>query len=130
MKHRKTIEAIALGGALVVTVGSAFLPMDAVAATGTACNNSTTGSGSAISGDSASFAKTNFTPKCSPNTVVKYNDAGNAFAVQGASLKGNVVYGSSSEGGGGAVWCGSSTLTSISPSSVSSPSGSATDGCS
>ncbi|TXI76017.1 MAG: hypothetical protein E6Q43_02625 [Dokdonella sp.] len=128
MKHAKTIEAIALGSALVVSISSTFLPLDVAAAT--ACDNSTDGKGSTISGASDRFVKTNFIPRCSPNTVVKYLDAATAFAAQGGSLKGNTVYGSTTEGGGGAVWCGSSTLsTPLKASDVKDPTGSATDGC-
>lgn len=129
MKHNKTIEAIALGSALVVSIGSAMLPMDAVAGTGTACNNSTDGKGSTISGQSDSFAKTSFLPRCSPNTVVKFNDNGSAFAAAGGSLKGNIIYGSTSEGGGGAVWCGSSTISPYVKAADVKDVSDATDGC-
>jgi len=130
MKHAKTIEAIALGSALVVSISSTFLPLDAVAGTTEACNNSTNGKGSSIVGASDSFVKTAFIPRCSPNTVVKTNDAGTAFAAQGGSLKGNTIYGSTTEGGGGAVWCGSSTLSApLKDTDVKAPTGSATDGC-
>ena len=128
MKHAKTIEAIALGSALVVSVSSTFLPLDAAAAT--ACDNSKDGKGSTITGTATSFVKTNFIHRCSPNTNVKYLDAGTAFAAQGGSLKGNTIYGSTTEGGGGAVWCGSSTLSSpLQATDVKDPTGSATDGC-
>lgn len=127
MKHKNTIEAVALGSALVVTIGSTALPFDAVAANGTACSLSTTGIGSTISGGSDSFLKVAFTARCSPNTVVNYNDNGTAVGVRGASSKGNILYGATSEGGGGAVWCSSPSTNTAYYSSVGNPS--PTDGC-
>lgn len=129
MKHAKTIEAIALGSALVVSISSAFVPSAVFGATATVCNNSTTGIGDSYAVDATSFAKTAFNPRCSPNTIVRVNDGGASFAAKGGSLKGNTIYGSTSEGGGGAVWCGSSTLPSITGASVVVPANS-TDGCS
>lgn len=130
MTQKKSIEAVALGSALIVTIGSTVLPMDADAATGTACSLSTTGIGSTISGDASSFLKVSFTARCSPNTVVTYNDSGTASAVKGGSKKGNIFYGSTSEGGGGAVWCNSpSTYTDASSPANTAPAN-GTDGCS
>ena len=129
MKHKKTFEAIALGGVLVVSLGGAVLSIDAQAATGTTCSLSTNGSGTSITANSASFVKVQFTPKCSPNTVVTYNDAGDSFSAKGGSKKGSIYYGATSEGGGGATQCGSSTYTDASvPASTAPANG--TSGCS
>ena len=100
MNSKKTVEALMLGGALVVSLGGLMSPMVANAAT--ICNLSTDGNGSVVTGDTSSFVKVDFKAKCSPNTVVKFSQSSQAFAAQGGSKKGNTVYGSSSEGGGGA----------------------------
>lgn len=126
MNSKKTIEALMLGGALVVSVGGMLTPMVAEAAT--ICNLSTTGIGSVVTGDTSSFVKIDFAAKCSPNTVVKFSQSNQAFAAQGGSKKGNTVYGSSSEGGGGARFCGSPTHSDAS-AAVADPSAAATDGC-
>lgn len=108
MDSKKKIEAVMLGGALIVTLGGAVLPIDASAAT--ACSLSTTGAGTTVTGDVASFVKVGFSPKCSPNTVVMFAQDAQAFAAQGGSKKGNFVYGATSEGGGGAKQCATTTV--------------------
>lgn len=107
MKHKKAIEVVVMGSALAVTVGSAVLPMAAHAAVVTACSYSSTGQGATITGGPSEFVKVEFRAKCSPNTLVEANDVGNAFMIKGGSKKGNVVYGATSEGGGGVQWCNS-----------------------
>ena len=128
MTQKKTIEAVALGSALVVTIGSTVLPVDALAASGTACSQSVTGVGSTISGGSDSFLKVAFTARCSPNTVVNYNDINTAALVRGASAKGNILYGSTSEGGGGAQWCSSPSTNTAYYTTVGTPA-TASDPC-
>ncbi|MER2540188.1 MAG: hypothetical protein ABTQ26_13190 [Azonexus sp.] len=126
MNSKKKVEAVLLGGALIVTLGGALLPTDASAAD--ICSLSTSGIGETITGSVESFVKVTFTAKCSPNTVVKFSQTTQAFAAQGGSKKGNFRYGSSSEGGGGAKQC--ATTTEADPSaSVKDPAASATDGC-
>lgn len=127
MDRKKTVEVVLLGGALVVAVGGAVLPMQANAAA--VCSLSTTGIGSTITGNTASFVKVDFAAKCSPNTVVNAVQSNQAFAAMGGSLKGNMTYGSSSEGGGGAKNCNSTTYSDAASGHVSDPSASATDGC-
>lgn len=121
MKHKKAIEVVVMGSALVVSVGSTVLPMVANAAD--ACSYSTTGTGATISGGATNFVKVDFAAKCSPNTMVKYADGGSAFALQGGSKKGNIVYGATSEGGGGVVWCGSPSTYSDAGAKVVDPTG-------
>lgn len=125
MDSKKKIEAVLLGGALVVTLGGAVLPMDANAQT--ACSLSTTGAGTTISGDVASFIKVGFNPKCSPNTIVMFAQDAQAFAAQGGSKKGNFVYGATSEGGGGAKQCSTTPVTDAA-AAVTAPAA-ATAGC-
>ena len=100
MNSKKTVEALMLGGALVVSLGGLMSPMVANAAT--ICNLSTDGNGSVGTGDTSSFVKVDFKAKCSPNT--------------------------SSEGGGGARNCGGPTNSDAS-AVVADPAAAATDGC-
>jgi hypothetical protein len=130
MKCKKTFEVIALGGALVVSLGGDVLPANVHAATGTACSLTTNGAGVSIAADvQSSFVKVAFTPKCSPNTVVTFNDAGTSFSAKGGSKKGNIFYGATSEGGGGATQCGSTTVADPSVSAATAPAN-GTNGCS
>jgi hypothetical protein len=104
MEAKKVIEGVVLGSALVVSLGGLMVvPMDAHAVV--ACNLSTTGAGSTVAGNNASFIKVGFNPKCSPNTFVDYVQDSQAVAVKGASQKGSIVFGATSEGGGGAKSC-------------------------
>lgn len=127
MNSKKKVEAVLLGGALIVTLGGALLSSGAYAA-GEVCSLSTTGIGETVTGDVTSFVKVSFAAKCSPNTVVRFVQTSQAFAAQGGSKKGNFRYGSSSEGGGGAKQC--ATTTEADPTAnVIVPNASATDGC-
>jgi len=45
------------------------------------------------------FIKADFTPKCSANTVVKYDESANSAAVAGISTKGNEVFSGHTAGG-------------------------------
>lgn len=127
MKHKKAIEVVVMGSALAVSVGSAVLPMTAHAVA--ACNFSTDGQGATISGGASSFVKVEFRAKCSPNTLVRTNDIGNAFILKGGSRKGNVVYGATSEGGGGVVWCNSPTTYSDASAQVTADPTDASNPC-
>lgn len=99
MDSKKTFEAIMLGSALVVSLGGLLVvPMAANAAV--ACADSTTGAGSTVAGDVASFIKIGFNPRCSPNTFVDYVQSTQAVAVRGASKKGTIIFGATSEGAG------------------------------
>jgi|SRR5690606_3849805 len=88
---KKTLEALLVGGVLVVSMSNAHSAV--------VC---TTGAGISLGGDAAStsFVKTVFTPKCSANSVVDIVDLGPSFGAMGASTKGNQIYGGSTEGGG------------------------------
>jgi hypothetical protein len=72
-------------------------------ATGTAvCASSPTAAASTtpITGDGANFVKVTFTPKCSANTHVAYEQNAVNFAAAGGSSKGKTVFGGSTGGGG------------------------------
>jgi hypothetical protein len=56
--------------------------------------------GTAITGDGAKFVKVTFTPKCSANTHVAYEQDAVNFAAAGGSSKGKTVFGGSTGGGG------------------------------
>jgi hypothetical protein len=86
---KKTLEAVMLGGVLVVTLNSAMATQ--------VCNLST---GSYMPGAAGTFVKTSFAPKCSANTLVDAVDNTTSFGVKSASVKGNQYYGGSTEGGG------------------------------
>ena len=114
---RKISQALMLGGSLVLSLAAT----QAVAATGTACS---AGVGTQLTGNTSNFVKVTFTPKCSANTAVNYNDSGDAFAVQGASTGGKITYGASTNGGAPTA-C--STATSGTPNVGASPN--ITTGC-
>jgi hypothetical protein len=90
MNHKKAYEVAMLGGALVMSLAS----FGANAATGCSA-----GTGSTVTGATTTFVKTTFAPKCSASTVVNYIDGGSDFAVQGASIKGKMIYGAGTAGG-------------------------------
>lgn len=58
------------------------------------------GGGTAIAGTTTSFIRTGFTPKCSANTHVAYEQNAIAVAAAGGSKKGKSVFGGTSGGGG------------------------------
>ena len=86
---KKTLEAVMLGGVLVVTLSNA-----------TAAQICNIGTASYVSGAAGTFVKTSFAPKCSANTLVDAVDNTASFGVKSASVKGNQYYGGSTEGGG------------------------------
>lgn len=115
MDAKKVAEVVLLGGSLVMSLAS----LNAVAAD--AC---TAGSGVQVSGASASFVKTSFTPKCSTGTTVIVNDASSDFFVAGASAKGARVFGGSTAGGGVTMCSGGSSFASPVAAIPSTPSAS------
>ena len=127
MNSKKSVEAILLGGALVVTIGGTMMPLDASAQV--ICSLSTNGIGSTVTGNTASFVKSSFSAKCSPNTVVSFTQSETAAAAKGGSQKGSYVFGATSEGGGGAVACGGTTVSAPHTAAGTAPAN-ATDGCS
>lgn len=58
-----------------------------------------TGSASTITGAAGNFVLNSFTPKCSANTHVLYQQNAIAFAAAGGSSKGKNVFGGTSAGG-------------------------------
>lgn len=68
---------------------------------GTACNGDPT-KAAAVTGkaDGTTFVRVTFTPKCSANTLVDYEDQTTNFAVAAGSLKGKATFIGSTAGGG------------------------------
>lgn len=79
---------------VIALCAALFLPGIAMAAT--ACS---AGSGTLVTGDTANFVQVSFTPKCSANTIVDYNQNATAFWMGAASVKGKTSFGGSSSGG-------------------------------
>ena len=69
-----------------------------IANTGSPCNDSTTGSGTATTAVDK-FIKNAVTPKCSANTYVNFTETTVKIDVGSASKKGKKYFGGSSEGG-------------------------------
>lgn len=89
MESKKIVEAVVLGGVLLVSA-NAF-------AQTTVCSG---GTGAAISGSTTDFVKVAFTPKCSANTAVSVAQNSATLGVKAASTKGKTAFGGSTEGGG------------------------------
>lgn len=90
------MRKIKLAVATVVCLASSA----AMAAPTGACSG---GTGTAVTAASAGndlFVKVGFTPKCSANTYVSYDQNATSFGVGAVSLKGGVVFQGSSNGGG------------------------------
>lgn len=68
----------------------------------------TAGNGSTVTGVAANFVKTDFTPKCSANTSVDFQQTANVAAAGSISTKGNQVFQGHTNGGSVAV---STTVT-------------------
>lgn len=79
-------------------------------AAGTAACANAAGSGTAIAGDATKFVQVDFTPKCSANTYVAFEQNNVAFAAAGGSGKGKTVFGGHT-GGGGVVSVGACAAT-------------------
>ena len=125
MNGKKTVEAIVLGSALVVSMGSLMSPVQA--ATGNACSLGV--AAASVPGATAgSFVKNSFVPKCSSNVNVTFNDDGTNFAVHAGSKKGSFMYGGSTDGGK-VDQCSTTTLADPSSPAGTAPT-SATNGCS
>ena len=58
----------------------------------------TTGTGSQVAGGT-DFVKSSFTPKCSANTSVAFDQSANSAAVGAISTKGNQIFGGHTNGG-------------------------------
>ena len=67
------------------------------AASVTPCSQSTVTAVTAATPNA--FIKANFTPKCSANTIVKWEEAAQSAAVAGVSIKGNEVFAGHTSGG-------------------------------
>lgn len=76
--------------ALCLAVASSASMATTVCAAGTA---------TAVTGVSTNFVRTSFTPRCSANTQVDFQQNANAAAVGAASSKGNQSFGGHSNGG-------------------------------
>jgi hypothetical protein len=84
-----------------VTIAAAAASINAQAATAAVCSG---GAGSSqtvtsIASAATSFVKTGFTPKCSNNVILQYEDFTTYMKVGGASVKGKNAFAGSSMGG-------------------------------
>ncbi len=116
MQHAKKIEVVLSGVALAVTLSA-----PAVSYAASAC---TTGVGSSVVGNTASFVKDTFTPKCSAGVNVNYTQSSSAISVNAAHPSGMHTFGGTSEGGG-VIQCESSSVTNPTPLTPAA----ATNGC-
>ena len=66
------------------------------------------------------FIKSNFTPKCSANTIVKFEETNSSAAVAGLSVKGNEVF-SGHTAGGAVTKAGSCTATGCVAGDLTTP---------
>lgn len=89
MESKKIVEALMLGGVLVVSMASQTASASPI------CNNGTAGTITA-----GSFIQSVFPVKCSSNVTVDYVDSSAVLAVtKGMSAKGMHSFGGSTEGG-------------------------------
>ena len=113
MEKKQLVQALALGTVLVVNLSATAYAQTA------ACNN---GTATSIASSATGFVKNDFTPKCSANVYVNYNQTNTDFFVKGASSKGMHTYGGSTMGGGVGV-CENSSVTnphsSVTPGTTS-----------
>ena len=109
------MKKIILASVLAASAATAVSSANAAAVSGAACPAlAVAGSGTAVATNAATdanFVKTGFTPKCSANTHVTYEDGGSFFRVGSGSTKGKTKFGGSSAGGGvvSAGTCASAT---------------------
>lgn len=99
----KNAKILVVGG--VLAVGT----LNAYAASVVTCANA---AGTSIVGNSSSFIKDTFTPKCSGGVSVAFIDNASSLGVKAGSSKGMHTFGGSTEGGG---------ITQCESSSVASP---------
>lgn len=71
---------------------------------------SVAGGAQSVTGNPTSFIRDGFTPRCSANVVVNFEQDANRVDVRGASAKGMHTFGGSSEGGG-VVQCESPSVS-------------------
>ena len=115
----KSTKIVVMGGVLAI----GLVTSQAQAATG--C---TTGTASSVTGNSASFIKDTFTPKCSTGVTVTFTQSGSAISVKSGSTKGMHTFGGTSEGGG-VSQCESSSLAAPATTAATAPA-TETNGCS
>lgn len=89
MDTKKSLEAVVLGGVLMMSMQSAFAAA--------AC---TAGAAGTITAGTTLFVKTAFSPKCSANVTVDVVDSTTSLSVKSASSKGKTYFGGTTEGGG------------------------------
>lgn len=83
------------------TLGVALCVASSVTFAAAACAGATTaGSGTAITGATTNFVKVTFTPKCSANTYVDYEQDLVNLGAAGGSSKGKTVFAGNTSGGG------------------------------
>lgn len=83
---------------ILIVAGFCLTSSMAFAAGTTACKG--TGEAVKIDGVASNFVRVGFSPKCSANTWVAYEQNAVAFAAAGGSAKGKQVFGGTSGGGG------------------------------
>lgn len=86
---------------LIVTLSLCVASSVSMAAVIDVCTGTAGNAVNAIPSDTtgASFVRTGFTPKCSVNTQVKFDQSAAVAAVGSASTKGNQVFGGHTNGG-------------------------------
>lgn len=80
---------------IIVAVSLCAVSAVSMAASSAIC---TTGTGSQVTGGT-DFVKSSFTPKCSANTSVAFDQSANSAAVGAISTKGNQIFGGHTNGG-------------------------------
>ncbi len=98
----KNAKILVVGGVLAVGMLNAY-----AVTTGAGC---TAGVGISIAGNSTSFVKDTFTPKCSGGVSLGYHDSGTAMGVKAGSSKGMHTFGGGTDGGG-VTQCESSSIS-------------------
>ncbi len=84
------MKKIIFAAALCFASSVSFAASSAVCATGT---------GTAVGSSTTTFVKTGFTPKCSANTSVYFDQGNTAAAIGAISTKGNQSFGGHTQGG-------------------------------
>ena len=106
-----SMKNVIMGSVLAV---AAVTSLSANAATASVCTGAAAANGQAVP-PGTNFVKVGFTPKCSSNVILTYEDtSATVFKVGAASLKGKTVFAGSSLGGavGNVAVCGTSPCTS------------------
>ncbi|MBK7899130.1 MAG: hypothetical protein KA603_14220 [Azonexus sp.] len=108
-------EILALGFGLV-TVLAASTGANA-ATNGAVCAGGAAGNGTAVTSDASTFVKVGFTPKCSANVHMAFDQDGVALGVSSGSAKGKFTF--SGNTNGGAVKAGAQCSAGCTTSDVS-----------